>query len=193
MRDEFDPIHDNNRVGWYQSELKRSRANVVNKFSHLSEIALREIVNSILSNNEIDSNLDDDLDDNDNKRLITGKKAEEIFKEYFEKNIKKENHLIDTSSKGCGYDFEVSNKNGEVYEVKGSKDKCIDILLTDKEWFVASKLKERYNLVLVSYVYDKYKVEIINNPYKKFKAKQKIEKIITSKWTINIQNDLIKK
>lgn len=49
---------------------------------------------------------------------------------------------------------------------------------------MASNLNERYNLVLVSYVYDKYKVEIINNPY---------EKIITSKWTINIQNDLIKK
>lgn len=197
MRDEFDPIHNNNRKGWYQRELIPSKQSVVNKFSYLSELALREIVKSILSeqdNCEIESILqeidtDNDRKNSNNTRSITGKKAEEVFEEYFNKNIKKNNVLINTSSRGCGYDYETSDDNSQVYEVKGSKDECINILLTDKEWDVASKLKERYNLVLVSYVYGEYKVKIINNPYHKFKAKKVIEKIITMKWTINVQSD----
>lgn len=36
MRDEFDPIHDNDRVGWYQRPLRPSRARVAQLFSGVS-------------------------------------------------------------------------------------------------------------------------------------------------------------
>ena len=32
MRDEFDPLHDNQRAGWYQRPLRPSRAKVVEAF-----------------------------------------------------------------------------------------------------------------------------------------------------------------
>src|SRR5947208_1643987 len=48
MRDEFDAIHENPRVGWYQRELRPSRKRVVEAFQHLDEFGLREIVLSIL-------------------------------------------------------------------------------------------------------------------------------------------------
>lgn len=44
MRDEFDPLHGNNRRGWYQRPLRQSRAEVVESFQELSEEELRDIV-----------------------------------------------------------------------------------------------------------------------------------------------------
>lgn len=198
MRDEFDPIHDNKRVGWYQRELRPSREWVIDKFSRLSERALREIVKNILSNKRNENvniafkeiEINEEKAEN-NTRTITGKRAEKLFEEYFEKNIKNRNKLIDTTFRGCGYDYETSDENGQVYEVKGAKEECTNILLTDKEWEIAEKLTNRYNLVLVSYVYDKYIVEIINNPYEKFNPKQVVETVIAVKWKINVKNDLV--
>ena len=57
MRDEFDPYHPNNRVGWYQRPLRPSRQKVFNSFTDLSELALREIVIDIL-NQKSDDNLE---------------------------------------------------------------------------------------------------------------------------------------
>ena len=50
MRDEFDPLHDNPRVGWYQRPLRPSRAKVVESFQDLGEEELRDVVLEILTN-----------------------------------------------------------------------------------------------------------------------------------------------
>ena len=61
MRDEFDPLHDNLRAGWYQRPLRPSRAKVVESFQHLSEEELRDVVLEILTNPEFVSS--DDFSD----------------------------------------------------------------------------------------------------------------------------------
>ena len=48
-RDEFDPLHENKRHGWYQRELRPSRLDIVEKFKDISEDAFIQIVSEILS------------------------------------------------------------------------------------------------------------------------------------------------
>lgn len=48
MRDEFDVVHPNNRVGWYQRELSSSRKEVIVKYQEKNEEELFEIVKNIL-------------------------------------------------------------------------------------------------------------------------------------------------
>ena len=52
MRDEFDPIHNNERVGWYQRELRPSRSRVVETFQNSSETELHNVVLSILDDSD---------------------------------------------------------------------------------------------------------------------------------------------
>ena len=48
-RDEFDPVHDNERVGWYQRPMSPSRVRIVEQFSSMSEPTLRSIVLDIIN------------------------------------------------------------------------------------------------------------------------------------------------
>ena len=49
MRDEFDPIHDNPRVGSYQRDLRPSRMEIVDKYENFSEEELKDVVFKIIS------------------------------------------------------------------------------------------------------------------------------------------------
>ena len=48
-RDQYDPIHPNNRAGWYQRPLTKSRQVVLDQYADFTEEALREIVIGILN------------------------------------------------------------------------------------------------------------------------------------------------
>ena len=48
MRDEFDPLFDNGRKGWYQRPLSKSRKEVYDKYQPLGLYDLTEIVKSVL-------------------------------------------------------------------------------------------------------------------------------------------------
>lgn len=50
MQDEFDILHDNSRVGWYQRPLRPSRVKVVKAFQNMTEEELRDVVMDILDN-----------------------------------------------------------------------------------------------------------------------------------------------
>lgn len=201
MRDAFDPIHDNKRVGWYQSELAPSRVRVVEMFGELTENALSEIVNEILANKELENQ--DDLknaleniqkkDDKTKKictyttRGITGKMAEEYFIDNF-KGIFNDNNaiLIDRRNDGCGYDFIIKINNIEKYvEIKGLSSANGGILLTDKEWATAQKYQDKYNLVLIkSLNSENIETLIINNPFKNLKPQKTITTVIQVNWQI---------
>ncbi|MEC0281548.1 protein NO VEIN domain-containing protein [Terribacillus saccharophilus] len=202
MRDHFDPLHGH-RKGWHQDTLGPSKLEVYEKFKDLSEEALVEIVRDIIyvngSKDEIKKNIDiytesiDTYDDDGHKpkkgfgtRGITGKKAEEIF-------LKKYNAgeiigtyfpIIDCRDNGCGYDFEVAVKPKIVFEVKGLAGSKGGVSFTDKEWSVAKKLKDNYNLVLVSNVNDEPYIRIINDPYKHLTAKKRVTKTVAISWSI---------
>ncbi|MBK6792816.1 MAG: DUF3883 domain-containing protein [Anaerolineales bacterium] len=155
MRDEFDPIHDNQRVGWYQRPLRSSRAKVVESFQDLEEEELRDIVFEILTNPNFNaipevSSLVDSIAKGDKSkknntpfivRGITGRKAEEIFIKYHQQTMKPmSGMLIDRRDYGVGYDFEIKEDASSCFvEVKGLIDEDGGVVFTSKEWDVARK------------------------------------------------------
>jgi len=198
MRDEFDPLHDNNRVGWYQRELRPSREKVVEKFQELDEEDLREIVLEIIFNKKfsdtenckeiLETISDNDKTKNDNykSRGVTGKKAEEIFLKYYENNKKPINgELVDTRYEGCGYDFKIKNNKDEFYvEVKGISDEIGGILFTSKEWKIARREKNKYFLVIISNLSNDYKITTIQNPVKKIEPEKNIYTSVQINWNV---------
>lgn len=206
MREEFDPLHNNNRVGWYQRELRPSRSKVYENYNNLSEPALREIIKDILSEKEekddelikdisiyIESLRSEEEEKSEKEqrsyttRGITGKKAETIFKEQFENDCIQgyRGKLIDKRECGCGYDFEL--EEGICFEVKGAIGDATNVLFTDKEWTVACEMRDKYILVLVTRVDEASpKIKLIKNPVNKLEAKKQIQRVITVNWSVNV-------
>ena len=152
-RDEFDPLHENKRYGWHQRELRPSRLEVVDKYNNISEDALTQIVNEILSDksntdiNKILESIDANTTDTKHGSVreytslgITGKRAEEIFMERFDNGLidNISGVLIDTRNDGCGYDFKLDSSS-LVFEIKGLSGEIGGIRFTDKEWATAKK------------------------------------------------------
>jgi len=200
MRENFDPLHPNGRVGWYQRELAPSRLDVLENYSQLSEMALTEIVKEILANN-IDSLtvyssiINNDQKDSDNNsrtrnyttRGITGNRAEELFVRAFMAGQIDDfyGNLRDRRNDGCGYDFElVSNGNIIAFEVKGLLDKKGGVNFTDKEWNVASELGENYILVLISNIKENPTITLYKDPYNTLTSQKRILKTIAINWSV---------
>lgn len=204
MREEFDPLHPNKRVGWYQRELRPSRVEVLDKYSELSKYALGAVVKDIIDNSQNHqineeiaiymSPIKDDEEIKANKKVyttrgITGKKAEEIFKSEYNKGLvgTYNGKLQDKTSDGCGYDFEVVN-DGVVYafEVKGAARECNGIMFTDKEWEKANELRDRYILVIVSQIETNHpKINIFKNPANMFEPNKTIQTVVTVNWNVD--------
>jgi len=202
MRDEFDPFHDNKRAGWYKKIQTGSRKKVIKTFESLEEEDIREVVIEILQNEDfresakcksILSIFSDDEDKYSKSeklftpRGITGKKAENFFIEYYERNKEPiEGELKDVRDSGCGYDFEIT-KNGDKHcvEIKGSAEEMGGVLFTNKEWRVARNMRDKYFLVLVTNVNSQYKVKIIKNPASKLNAKRNIIQTVRIEWAVS--------
>ena len=197
MRDEFDPLHENKRAGWYQRNLRPSRQKIVEQYQHLEEEELRDLVLEILENKHI---LDDDtssdlievLDEpNANPifivRGITGRKAEEIFLNFHKTNAHPiPGEIIDKRDHGCGYDYEISGESKVFIEVKGLDGDSGGISFTSKEWDVAQKEGEKYYLVLIKNVSSTPTVKIIQNPAKTLKPKKYIFTSVQIRWNLAI-------
>ena len=201
MRDEFDPIHDNPRAGWYQRPLRPSRAKVVETFQNLSEKDLRDVVNEYLQSSTESRPVE--LDDviapiakrenagSGNPIFVvrgpTGRKAEEIFVEHH-KNTGEPviGELQDTRDDGCGYDFQIVSAKGSVQiEVKGLDGASGGITFTSKEWDVAQRNGDSYYLVLVRNVGGDPMVEIIQNPAVKLSPKISIHTVVQVSWNVS--------
>lgn len=205
MRDEFDPLHDNARAGWYQRPLRPSRAKVVEAFQELKEEELRDVVLEILTNNDFSSS--DNFNDvimpiasreskNSGKSVFivrgpTGRKAEEHFINYHATTQKPVNGtLLDTRDLGCGYDFEVTNEKGSYkIEVKGLDGDSGGVLFTSKEWDVAKAEGDSYFLVLVRNVSTEPSFQIIPNPAHKLRADRSVYTTVQVRW--NIKEDAL--
>ena len=200
MRDEFDPLHDNQRVGWYQRPLHPSRAKVVEAFQDLSEEELRDVVLEILTNPEFVTS--DDFEDviepiakRDKKRKgkpvfivrgPTGRKAEEIYIKHHRKNAEPiSGKLKDTRDHGCGYDFEIVNENQQAQiEVKGLDGDSGGITFTSKEWNVAKKKRDSYFLVIVRNVSGIPSIQIVQNPASVLSPKKSVFTTVQVRWNV---------
>jgi hypothetical protein len=201
MRDEFDPIHDNPRVGWYQRPLRSSRIKVVELFQNMSQVELRDVVLGVLNNPEFSSRdlseVIDSISKNETKanqgklnfiiRGPTGRKAEEIFIEYHRANgIPISGKLLDKRDYGCGYDFEIVNAHRKAQvEVKGLDGKTGGVLFTSKEWELAKLNGDSYYLVIVRNVSDSPTIQIINNPASVLNPKKSVFTTVQVRWSVS--------
>jgi len=205
MRDEFDPHHDNTRIGWLR-ELRGSRLKVLRAFQETDENTILEIVKEILSNNDFkktEEYKDIQILFDENRQALnknasvfivrgpTGKAAEQYFIEYFNKCAEPvQGNLNDARDFGGGYDFEIINTTGSYYiEVKGLSTSSGGILFTSKEWQIARQYKERYYLALVMNISNIPQIKFIQNPAEKLKAKKNIYPTIQLSWSVS-QKDL---
>jgi hypothetical protein len=201
-RDEFDPIHSNERVGWHQRDMSPSRKRIVETFQDLSERGLREIAMSILKNQsfiytetfEIITNQIQNAE-TDKKhfhlRGQTGRKAEELYINYHrEFGLPQAGNLMDTRDLGCGYDFEIITSTDNFFiEIKGMDKNSSGILFTDKEWSMANKHGDKYYLVIVTFVSGKPEFSIIKNPAARLNPRKNLFTTVQINWSIP-NNDL---
>lgn len=205
MRDEFDPIHDNERVGWYQRPLPPSRAKVVELFQDMLEIELRDFVLGVL-HDTVFENSNDYLDivksinkkdkEGSKKSMFilrgpTGRKAEEFFIENQNNaSVPLNGELKDKREYGCGYDFEINYEEIISYvEVKGLAGDSGGIVFTSKEWDVAQKKGDDYYLAVVRNVLSIPYLQIIKNPSAKLKPKKSVYQTAQISWNVS-ENDL---
>ena len=198
MRDEFDPLHENERAGWYQRELRPSRQRTVEACQSLLEEELRDLVLEILENknllnNEVLIPFLDSLNEEKTEpifipRGITGRKAEKAFVNFFELNqLPLKGILVDKRDFGCGYDYEIIGENQSAFvEIKGLDGEQGGISFTSKEWDVANKMGSNYYLVIVKNVSTSPNIEIIENPASKLNPKKYIFSTVQIKWNVAI-------
>jgi hypothetical protein len=184
-RDEFDPYFPNLRIGWNKRPLRDYCKIFFDNFSSLNFHEFYELIKSFLIQNyEIEKFIDKiekkDWSESVAKRLITGKSAEEYFKINYSTITQFKNHeLKDTTYLACGFDFKLSqNSNFYCVEVKGLNLNKGNILLTEKEFFVANELKQNYCLFVVLNFAEKPYHQYFFDPLNSGLTFQKVEQTI---------------
>ena len=173
-RDEFDPLFPNRRKGWVNRPRRRYCLEWMDRFGDLSQSEFAALVTSFF---EADAVMTEDLEsldhssDSENafaRRLITGRAAERYFQTRFrEIDCFSDCALEDTTLQGCGYDFRLWSPRFEDFlavEVKGLNERKGSISMTDKEFQMAGRLRERFYLLVVKNFSDKPFHEIYQNP-----------------------------
>lgn len=202
-RDEFDVAHPH-RKGWHKRPMTMSIINTINALQEIDEPALRSIVLDILvKGGEVE--VSDDLESlmtiipEEKKkkqkrayvpRNITGRKAEELFIEWYksgQEEISQGKDFVDMRDYGCGYDFQIVISDKQIYaiEVKGFLEDEGGILITGKEWETAGIMKTDYYLVLVSNIDKDPVISVINNPFEKLSPKRNLKTVIQVNWTVS--------
>jgi len=202
-RDEFDVAHPH-RKGWHKRPMTMSIINTINALQDINELTLSTIVLDILAQGK-DIEVSEDLEplmtiipeEKKKKqkrayvpRSITGRKAEEIFIEWFKSGqeiIPQGKDFVDMRDYGCGYDFQTVISEKQIYaiEVKGFLEDEGGILITGKEWETAAIMKTDYFLVLVSNINNDPVITVVNNPYKKISPKRNLQTVIQVNWTVS--------
>ncbi len=202
MRDEFDPYHQNTRIGW-KRELRGSRQKILQAFQDTDDETLLEIVKEVLFNKEFNKTeeyqdihalFNDEKNKTSVKKSIpfilrgpTGRRAEEFFVEYFKNTHKPvDGTIIDRRDQGCGYDFEIKNERGPFFiEVKGLAADTGGILFTNKEWQTAIKSKDKYFLVLIRNLAQAAEIKFIQNPATKLKTRKNLYTTVQLNWSVS--------
>lgn len=166
-RDEFDPLFPNERKGWHKRQIRDYCKRYYDDFGNLDFTVFTELIKSFLIDNYDIEKIVERIEKPDRsetvaKRLITGKAAEEYFKqnyvsiaEFFQYEIK------DTTNLACGFDFKLTKSNSfYCVEVKGLNTNSGNISLTEKEFLAAKKLKSKYCLFIV--------MNFVERPFHKF-------------------------
>lgn len=202
MRDEFDPLHDNPRKGWYQREPRPSRQRVIEMFGGMDEEGLYLVVRDIMKeaafrDSEEVGEIVREITDSDQKtpsgsmspaaRIISGRMAEEYFISYHaETSEPAPGELQDTRLHACGYDFEIRDSTlVTLVEVRGTADHSGGVVFTDKEWRVATSTADSFVLALVRNLSADPYIHFIRNPASVLQAKQRLYTTVEKTWQVS--------
>jgi len=159
-RDEFDPAFENGRVGVVSREMYPSRKALLAKYGDLPQSEFALLIQDLFAGS---GRFDLSINKESVKagttanafaeRLRTGRGAEEWFLHHYAAyprfaSCKVEN----TTDLGCGFDYKLTPP-GEQFlgvEVKGLKKRNGVIQLTEKEHQIASSLRKRFYLYVVT-------------------------------------------
>ncbi|EPI9981163.1 DUF3883 domain-containing protein [Campylobacter upsaliensis] len=181
-RDEFDPYFDNARKGW-QRDLRAYTKIIFEKYQNMEFEAFKNLISSFLIENyeeklQVNEFLDSKIETSFIKRVATGKAAENYFLQNFKKHFEDFN-VLDVREYGCGFDFKLTLKNQQIcVEVKGLNENKGQFLLTQKEFEMADRLKEKYCLFVVKNLKEKPMESLFFDPIKSFKFKKLEQKIM---------------
>ncbi|MDD4017889.1 MAG: DUF3883 domain-containing protein [Kiritimatiellae bacterium] len=159
-RDEFDneirktnPHHP--REGW-KRPLKTRSKKLYEQFCHSEFDEFTVLIKSFLlptfkKEKLIAQVTNQEINQNFSQRLMTGQAAEAYFKVHYPSISAFVNYGIeDVTSCGCGYDFHLSlHSDFYCVEVKGLGANTGTILMTEKEYEIADRIRDRYCLFVV--------------------------------------------
>lgn len=197
-RDDFDPFYNSGRAGWYQRAMGPSRFKTMQLLDDLSFDALTGLVTDIIRDPayrqspeivDILSTLKRDW--HEKRRFVprgaTGRIAEELFKEWFNRGKTPFSGTIkDRREDGCGYDFLIQNGNvQQLIEVKGIADRTGGVLFTDKEWQTARENAGNYNLALFVDLSGTPELRVFNNPSVQFAPRRTVNLTVHVGWQLS--------
>ncbi len=184
-RDEFDPLFPNARKGWHKRKIRDYCKAFYDEYEDWNAKTFTEFIKSIVYDNyEIESLVEKatrqkQKEETFAKRLITGQAAEQYFKDaYHQIPIFQDRILEDTTKLGCGFDFKLHSNSSDNFfgvEVKGLNSLSGNISLTEKEYSVASYLKQNYFLFIVKNFIEKPTHTYYQNPLENNLKFKKVE------------------
>ena len=171
-RDEFDPYFPNPRQGWHHREMRDYCHDILDKMQNMGFEMFHAIINSFVLDEHV--NINDirqiqPMDFNRNSisnRILTGKAAEEYFVLNYRKITPFCNYsLSDTTNMGCGFDYKLTLNDDNYYiEVKGINERQGNVMMTEKEHYMAEILSDKYCLFVVSNFKDSPTHQLFFNP-----------------------------
>jgi len=200
-RDEIDPYFPNPRTGWKSREMRSHCRDVIAMYGGQDLATLGNLVRSfVLPESRIEmipavrEVLSKHVDINEStfaKRAITGQSAERYFETSF--SSMPEFHdctLTDTTSFGCGFDFEMTHQPSGGFlavEVKGLREKRGSILITELEYEMADLLGSEFYLVVVRNFSETPFHTVFQDPIRNGLKLKKTERLTSEiQWSANI-------
>ena len=198
LREEFDPIHSNTSRGWHKRSLRQDRQRVLDELKDVTDDALMELVDRILTRDEaaiveaIDSlAVATKVAHNVAERLLTGRRAEQYFLQESLPLIQVPfQNILDCRQLACGFDFGVHGRPEWAIEVKGMKQPKGEILFTDREWLEAKIRQDNYWVVIVGNLIAEPVVRVIKDPHSQLTARSTYRQTIAVEWhsTVHIES-----
>lgn len=190
LRDEFDPVHGNQRRGWHQRPLRPDRQRVLDDLKDVSDDALMALVDRIIARDEeataeaVDSMAGiPRIAHNVAERLLTGRRAEEYFLAHSQSLVGIErDELEDRRQSACGYDFGVKRLPKVGIEIKGLRQITGEVLFTDREWSEAAIRLENYWLVVIGSLDLKPRGKVLQNPHFNLPATCSYQVTVAAVW-----------
>lgn len=192
-RDEMDPYFPNDRQGWHNRKMRDHCEIIYEQYRDYSLEDMKSLVYIITECALASDNQEPEPQESNGfaQRLLTGRAAENFFLEQYRKEPEfSELNVLDVTLTGCGFDFKLlngSNMPPIAVEVKGIRSDKGSILLTNKEYGVASELETLYYLYVVKNFEEKpFAVKIQNPVNSNLQLKKQERKIVQVSWSTTL-------